>query len=308
MKPSSFILNLVPLFGLLLTASAHGADFWLFGRMPSPEDAVTGIRQFKFAYLHPWDDSTFWSNDGSSQNGSEPKAALPVRVVEGRFLVKLPLKSSSEAENEFLVRVWVSNGSSAATLLIPDWRLVRADVPSGKNRPAPVEIMTRGPVFSSSAQKSDPVILASSHPSSVALKWKAAAGGFEYDVSEAVAISPDVSNKVLLSSHLYCERGKVSHSGIRLPFQALRKGGLTPDMLGKNLQSDTSYNTKPATPDQYGLSRQWEDNNGRKLTATFCDSDGTIVILRGADGNLMLLDLKTMSPAHHAYVNSLRGP
>lgn len=301
------LISLVFAGAFLRPMRAAASDFWLFGMLPPPHNQTTGVMQFKFAYVHAWDDNTFWSNDGSSKAGSEPKTAMPLRVVAGRFLAKLPVKKASELESEFLVRVWVSEGTAAFTRLTSDWRLIAASMSSGKNVPIPTEVQVSGTVFSTCVQKSDPVILASEKPMRIAIKWKTAGGAFEHEASDVGTVPMDAKGRVLLSSSFHCARGNMTHSGLRMPLQGLRKGGVTPDMLGNDLQSNASFDLKPVTPEAYGTQRAWQDSAGRKLLATLRDSDGAVVVLKGADGNLLLLDFNTLSAADQAHVKSMRG-
>ena len=93
----------------------------------------TGTGYFKFAVVDAAGTTTYWSNNGSSVNGSEPTAAISLPVNNGLFnvllgdtslMTALPASAFSSASRN--LRVWFSSNGSAFTLLSPDRRIAAA--------------------------------------------------------------------------------------------------------------------------------------------------------------------------------------
>jgi hypothetical protein len=79
---------------------------------------------------------TYWSNDGSSVQGSEPIASVPMSVQRGLYSVNLgdmglpnmtPIPASAFASGEVRLRVWFSDGVHGFQQVVPDQPL--ASVP-----------------------------------------------------------------------------------------------------------------------------------------------------------------------------------
>ncbi len=94
----------------------------------------TGTGSFKFALVNAAGTSTFWSNDGTSTNGSEPTAAISLGVTKGRYAVVLgdtnianmtsTVPASVFATNsDVRLRIWFNDGTNGSQLLAPDQRL-----------------------------------------------------------------------------------------------------------------------------------------------------------------------------------------
>lgn len=91
--------------------------------------------QFKFALVNPNGATTFWSNDESSVNGSEPSAFVTLGVADGLFHAPLGdtslpgmtrgVPSTAFDNRDVHLRIWVRdpNGTPAFELLAPDVRL-----------------------------------------------------------------------------------------------------------------------------------------------------------------------------------------
>jgi N-acetylneuraminic acid mutarotase len=96
-----------------------------------------GSGYFKFAIVNNAGDITYWSNDGTSTNGTEPNSGVALPVINGLFNVLLgdtsltnmtqALTASVFSGSERYMRVWFSADSSIYQLLTPDQRI--ASVP-----------------------------------------------------------------------------------------------------------------------------------------------------------------------------------
>ncbi|MBC7237584.1 MAG: hypothetical protein H5T69_17215, partial [Chloroflexi bacterium] len=93
----------------------------------------TGTGYFKFAIVDAAGATSYWSNDGTSANGSEPVAAVSLGVVNGLFSVLLgdtalagmtrSLEAMVFSGSERYLRVWFSADGATYTLLAPDRRI-----------------------------------------------------------------------------------------------------------------------------------------------------------------------------------------
>ncbi|HRH96086.1 MAG TPA: hypothetical protein PLB55_09145 [Prosthecobacter sp.] len=301
--------------GLALPVSVHaGTDFWFLGELPKPFDQSTGEMHFKFAYTQVLTKTTFWSNDSSSKSGSEPKLALPLRTASGRFLAKLPIKSNAKAaeNDEFWLRIWFSATANGPFIpLASDNHLIVARVRSSKGAPMPLEVITNGSVLSRANKEGDDIVIAVGQPLRLAVAWKTTGTG-DYEASATTSISADFKDGLLLGSAWNVDRGEATHTGYRIPTAAFDKSA-TIEMQNRvfsgilDNKNKTQIGMKPVTAEQYGLMREWQNSTGRKLMAALRDSDGTVVVLKGADGNLMLVDLNSLSAADQQHVKSMRG-
>jgi hypothetical protein len=91
-----------------------------------------GSGQFKFALVNAAGTTTYWSNDGTSANGSEPTAAVTLTVTKGLYSVGLGdssltnmtgLPGSVFTNSDVRLRVWFNDGTHGSQLLTPDQRL-----------------------------------------------------------------------------------------------------------------------------------------------------------------------------------------
>src|SRR5712691_10589727 len=103
--------------------------------------------QFKFALVNRDGTASFWSNDGTSANGSEPAAATPLTVVNGLYsillgdaaLANMTVITADVFTNvDVRLRVWFNDNANGSQLLSPDQRiaavgyaLMAANVPDG---------------------------------------------------------------------------------------------------------------------------------------------------------------------------------
>jgi Chaperone of endosialidase len=86
-----------------------------------------GTGLFKFALVDGAGTTTYWSNDGTSTNGSEPTNAVSVTVNNGLYSVLLGSTSAIPKtvfnNPDVRLRVWFNDGSHGSQLLSPDQRV-----------------------------------------------------------------------------------------------------------------------------------------------------------------------------------------
>jgi Chaperone of endosialidase len=102
------------------------------GRVVVGTTNFDGSGQFKFALVDSAGTTTYWSNDGTSTNGSEPTNAVTLTVTNGLYSVQLgdnsitnmtALPGSVFTNSDVRLRVWFNDGSHGSQLLTPDQRL-----------------------------------------------------------------------------------------------------------------------------------------------------------------------------------------
>jgi hypothetical protein len=103
------------------------------GRVLAGTTNFNGTGQFKFALVNTNGLTTYWSNDGTSVNGSEPTNAVSLGVSNGLYSVLLGDTSLSNmmtipptvfSNSDVRLRVWFNDGSHGSQLLSPDQRIV----------------------------------------------------------------------------------------------------------------------------------------------------------------------------------------
>ena len=94
-----------------------------------------GTGQFKFALVNANGSTTYWSNDGSSNAGSQPTSHVTLAVTKGLYSVLLgdttltnmtALPSSALDHEDVRLRIWFNDGSLGFQLITPDQRLASA--------------------------------------------------------------------------------------------------------------------------------------------------------------------------------------
>ncbi len=103
------------------------------GRVLAGSTNFDGSGQFKFALVNAAGTTTYWSNNNSSVNGSEPSAAVTLTVTKGLYSVllgdtsianmTLPIPSSVFTNSDVRLRVWFNDGTHNSQLLTPDQRI-----------------------------------------------------------------------------------------------------------------------------------------------------------------------------------------
>lgn len=103
------------------------------GRVLVSSAPFTGTGQFKFALVNAAGSTTFWSNDGTSTNGSEPTAAVSLAVNNGLYSVLLgdttisgmtqAIPATAFDNADVRLRIWFNDGTNGSKLLSPDQRI-----------------------------------------------------------------------------------------------------------------------------------------------------------------------------------------
>ena len=102
------------------------------GRVAVGGTNFNGNGSFKFALVGPGGTPSYWSNNGTSVNGSEPNAAVAIAVVNGLYSVQLgdatlpnmtAIPGTVFNNSDVRLRVWFNDGVSGSQLLTPDQRI-----------------------------------------------------------------------------------------------------------------------------------------------------------------------------------------
>lgn len=105
------------------------------GRLTVAGTNHTGPVRFKFALVDGVNGTSYWSNNGSSVNGSEPSAHTGVDVQDGQFQVLLgdvslpnmqAIPSPAFDHSDVRLRIWMNVSDPTFTQLAPDQRVVAA--------------------------------------------------------------------------------------------------------------------------------------------------------------------------------------
>jgi len=138
MKTSPFFLfTVAAAAACLVTVTAFGQPPQLMsyqGRVAVNGTNFGGTGLFKFALVSGDGATTYWSNNGTSSNGSEPSAAVSLPVNNGLYSVLLgdtslanmtsPMPASVfAAQSDVRLRVWFNDGTHNTQQLSPDQRL-----------------------------------------------------------------------------------------------------------------------------------------------------------------------------------------
>ena len=136
MKYCSFILILAATFvsGTLRAQVPQLVNYQ--GRVAVNGVNFDGTGQFKFALVNTNGSVTYWSNNGTSNGGSEPSAAVPLTVTQGLYSLLLgdtalganmtTIPSTVFSNPDVRLRVWFNDGVHGSQLLTPDQRLAPA--------------------------------------------------------------------------------------------------------------------------------------------------------------------------------------
>ena len=120
-KPFSFLTLLGALVFSSISADAVPLLLNFQGRVTVDGKVFNGAGQFKFALINSGGSQTYWSNDGTSQAGSEPTAAVSVTVAGGNYALHLgnsdlgnmsTLPADVFANDPVYLRVWFSDGAN----------------------------------------------------------------------------------------------------------------------------------------------------------------------------------------------------
>ena len=131
MQSMNFIHKiLILLFGVAISVHAVPPVLNYAGQVAVNGEAFDGNGLFKFAFVNANGTTTYWSNDGSSVNGSEPQASVAVSVNGGLYSILLgntaqqgmgAIDPSVFVQNSNTkLRVWFSDGVNGFQQLSPD--------------------------------------------------------------------------------------------------------------------------------------------------------------------------------------------
>ncbi len=102
------------------------------GRVAVGTTNFDGPGQFKFAFVNADGSTTYWSNDGTSSNGSEPTSAVALAVTKGLYSVLLgdttlanmvAIPNNVFSNEQVYLRIWFDDGVNGSQLLTPDQRI-----------------------------------------------------------------------------------------------------------------------------------------------------------------------------------------
>ena len=128
MKTIAQILFL--LLGVVFSLQAVPPVLNYAGQVAVNGEAFDGNGLFKFALVNADGTTTYWSNDGTSVNGSEPQASVAVSVNGGLYAVLLGNTAQQgmgaidpavfAQHTDAKLRVWFSEGVNGFQQLSPD--------------------------------------------------------------------------------------------------------------------------------------------------------------------------------------------
>ena len=129
-RPST-VLFVSSILALCLLQTAHAQIPQMInyqGRVVVNGTNYHGTGQFKFALVDGSGTASFWSNDGTSTNKSEPTASIALTCNKGLFSVALgdtgtPIPATVFTNSDVRIRTWFSDGGGFE-LLSPDQRIV----------------------------------------------------------------------------------------------------------------------------------------------------------------------------------------
>jgi len=127
------LLSFFSMLGVLKSGAAVPQVLNHQGRIAVEGVNFNGNGQFKFALVNANGSISYWSNDGTSNAGSQPSSHVTLAVTKGLYSVLLgdttltnmtALPSSALDHGDVRLRIWFSDGSSRGFQLItPDQRL-----------------------------------------------------------------------------------------------------------------------------------------------------------------------------------------
>ena len=136
MKPTMWKKLLILTMALLAVTSAGYAQVPQLinyqGRVVVGTTNFDGSGSFKFALVNAAGTTMYWSNDGTSANGSEPTNAVSLTVAKGLYSVLLGDTSLTNMtavppsvfnNSDVRLRVWFNDGTHGSQLLTPDQRI-----------------------------------------------------------------------------------------------------------------------------------------------------------------------------------------
>jgi hypothetical protein len=136
MKFTNWLGFAIALGGLIPSSHSQVPQILSYqGVLTAAGSNFNGLGQFKFALVNSNATATFWSNDGSSAGGSEPKLAVTNFVNQGLFSIMLgdnsvanmtPIGPGVFTNSDVRLRIWFGDGANQPVQLTPDQRLASA--------------------------------------------------------------------------------------------------------------------------------------------------------------------------------------
>ena len=127
---TKFVAFVAFLLGILVNAHAVPPVLNYAGQVAVNGEAFDGNGLFKFALVNADGTTTYWSNDGTSVDGSEPQASVAVSVNGGLYAVLLGNTAQQgmgaidpalfAQHTDAKLRVWFSDGVNGFQQLSPD--------------------------------------------------------------------------------------------------------------------------------------------------------------------------------------------
>ncbi len=121
---------LILLFGIAISVQAVPPVLNYAGQVAVNGEAFDGNGLFKFALVNADGTTTYWSNDGTSVNGTEPQASVAVPVNGGLYAILLGNTAQQgmgaidpavfAQHSDAKLRVWFSDGVNGFQQLSPD--------------------------------------------------------------------------------------------------------------------------------------------------------------------------------------------
>ncbi len=133
MKLPLSLLRLSTILGLATSPAIAVPEALTFhGRITVDAVNYSGTGHFRFALVNEAGDVTYWSNDGTSVEGSMPEQAVELEVVNGFYQLILgntdlpnmeAIPYNAFESNEVYLRVWFDDGVNGVEQLAPDQRI-----------------------------------------------------------------------------------------------------------------------------------------------------------------------------------------
>ena len=127
---TKFVAFVAFLLGILVNAHAVPPVLNYAGQVAVNGEAFDGNGLFKFALVNADGTTTYWSNDGTSVDGSEPQASVAVAVNGGLYSILLGNTAQQgmgaidpalfAQHTDAKLRVWFSDGVNGFQQLSPD--------------------------------------------------------------------------------------------------------------------------------------------------------------------------------------------
>ena len=121
---------LLLMLGMVVSTQAVPPVLNYAGQVAVDGKAFDGYGLFKFALVNANGSTTYWSNDGTSVNGSQPQASVSVPVIGGLYSILLGNTAQKgmgaidpavfAQHSDAKLRVWFSDGVNGFQQLSPD--------------------------------------------------------------------------------------------------------------------------------------------------------------------------------------------